>query len=300
MIPRGTIIAALIGIEIAILGEMVVAARGEQPVPSSVQRMVAEAAHGPNLVEGGPHRLFDAGANAALVVDIGYADLTILTGTASQIDVALDASTDFGLLRATAPITVRKDGDTIRIATTRHGWSAGDNRMVTVVVTPGTKVTVVDAGDIKANGLRAEASFKSVGNGSVTIEDYEAPGLRVATSDGDISLRQIVAGRLTATSRNGHIDGAALRVRDGSVETSNDRVRLGFAPGADTLVSANTSNGAIRISGFAANASAGNAPTSSGDADESDSFSRTVRIGAGSGRLDVHATNGDIDLRQEI
>lgn len=298
MIPQGTIIAALLALELAIVGEAVVALHADQPAPPSAQRTDAQTAFGPHLIEGGPHQVFDAGSHPMLTVDIGNADLTILTSKAPQIDVSVSASTAYGAFRAKAPITAREDRETIRIATTeRHRWSVGDNRMVTVVVPPQTVVTVVNAGDIRANGLRAEASFNSVGAGSVTVEDYDAPALHLASSNGRISMHQIVAARVDATSANGRVEGTALQVRDGSVE-SNGPVTLGFAAGADSLVTAATDNGRVSLSGFTAAASAATgrkSPQSGAD----DVSSQTVRVGTGSGHLDVHSSDGNINLAQE-
>ena len=288
MIGRGTIIAVLLVIELAIVGEAGVVIHGGRPAPSPGQR----AASGARLVEDGPHQVFGAGAHPALTVDIGYADLTILAGETSQVDVSLRASTAYGVLRARAPITARADGETIDIATAdAGGWSTGDNRRVIVRVPPGTKVTVVDAGDIQATGLRAEASFKSIGRGSVTLDDYAAPALRIA-SNGRIGLHRIVAAHLDATSDDGRVDGTEMQVRDGSIE-SDGRVTLGLAAGTDTLVTAETSAGRISVSGFPAAASPTTSRTS-GDDGADEASSRTVRVGAGNGHLDVHASDGDI------
>lgn len=297
--PRSQLIAVLVVMEVAILGGMVIAVRGGQPAPSFAQIVEAAAAPGQRLVEGGPHRQFDAGAHPSLTVDIGYADLTILTRSGSPIDVSVSKSTAFGLFRTKSPITARKDGETIRIATTdRHEWTMGDDRMVTVVVSPETQVTVVNAGDIKASGLRSEALFNCVGHGSVTVEDFAAPRLRLSASNGRISLHRIVTAHLKATSRNGRVEGTGLQVRDGSIESSNGRVTLGFATGADTLVTAKTSNGAIRVSGFAPAAVTGTRKSSDDEDDDDDSSTQTVRVGAGDGRLDVESSNGNISLRQ--
>lgn len=84
-------------------------------------------------------------------------------------------------------------------------------------------IEIATAGNIRANGLRADPSFNSIGSGAVTVEDYDASRRHVTTSRGEISLHQIVAGRLTAISR------------DGSVESGTDTVKLGFANGTDTL-----------------------------------------------------------------
>ncbi len=283
---RGTIIAALVVIELAIVGESVAALHGGQPAPWSAQLTGARAESGPQFVKDGPHQRFAAGPHPALTVDIGYADLTILTRETSQIEVGVRASTAFGILREKAPIAARADGETIRIETSdKHAWSTGDDRMVTVLVPPGTKVTVVNAGNIRANGLRAEASFNSTGNGSVTVEDYDAPALHVASSSGRISLHRFVAARLDATSSKGRVEGTGLQVRDGSVD-ADGRVALGFAAGADTLVTAEASNGRVSALGFAA-------------ASEDVSSSRSVRVGTGHGHFDVHSSDGNITLSQE-
>jgi hypothetical protein len=256
----------------------------------------ARIASGSHPVEGGPHEIFETSTRPVLTVDIGYADLTIITRKTSQIDVAVRQSTDFGLMRSTAPITARKDGETVHITTARPvGWSVGDDRMVTVIVPPETQVNVVSAGDIRANGLRGEASFSATGSGTVTVEDYDAPTLHVASWSGDISLHRIVATRIDATSREGNVEAGGLQVRDGSVESKDGGVTLGFAAGADALVTAWTRNGRIHVSGFGATDPATITRRSTDDDRDGDS-SQTVRIGAANGRLDVHSRNGDVEL----
>jgi DUF4097 and DUF4098 domain-containing protein YvlB len=295
MISRSQLIAVLIALEVVIAGEMVLAIRGDQPAEWSAWQSGAVAASGPNLAEGGAHQLFAAGAHPALTVDIGYADLTIRAGDASQIDVSLSKSNDFGMFRSNGPITATKDGETVRIATVneRH-WSTGDERMVTVIVPPNTKITVERAGDIRAEGLRADASFSSVGNGTVTVEDFNAPSLSVSASDGRISLQRVAANRLDVTSSDGRIVGTGLQLRDGNIESSDGRVSLGFAAGTNALVSAETSDGKIRVSGVP-----GVTETEKSNDEDDDASSRSVRIGAGEGRLDVRSSDGNIYLNQE-
>jgi len=297
MISRSQLIAVLVALEVVIAGEMVLAIRGDQPAEWSVWQSGAVAASGPNLAEGGAHQIFAAGAHPAVTVNIGYADLTIRTGDASQIDVSVSKSSDFGIFRGNGPISATKDGDTVRVeAAGASHWSAGDNRMVTLVVPPNTRVTVDKAGDIKAQGLRADASFQSVGNGSITIEDYDSHNLTVAASDGRITLQRVSANHLDATSSDGRIEGTGLLLRDGNIESDDGRVSLGFAAGTNALVSAETSDGKIRVSGIPG---ASNATAKSNDDDDDDSSSRSVRIGAGEGRLDVRSSDGNIYLNQE-
>jgi hypothetical protein len=289
MNARGTIIAALCVLELAILGEAGVATRGDALTQSraSLPGLPALPQHRAAAIANDSHQHFAVGAQPALTVDIGYADLTIVTGDAAQIDVDVRDSRDFGPFRARGPITASKTGDEVRIAAEhQRRWSMGDDRMVRVVVPPGTRVTVLSAGDITASGLRADASFRSVGNGTIAIDDYDARVLHVASSDGRIALHGVAAARLDATSTGSRIEATGLRVRDGEIR-SDERISLGFAAGSDTLVTANAGDGNVDLSGF------------DGSNAEDDASSRTVRVGAGNGRLDVHANDATIRLVRE-
>jgi len=303
MIPRGPLIVVLIVVELAILGGMVRAVRGGSSVPwvaTHTDEPQSTTLVPGQFVEGGRHQTFDTGAHPSLIVDIGYADLTILARAGSQMDAGVSKSEMFGVFRATAPITAQQDGNTVRIVKTHDdAFSIGDDRMVTVLVPPGTDVTVVNAGDIKVTGLRGNASIKGVGNGSVTVVDYAAPMLHVETSNGHISLQRVVTARLDADTSNGAIEGTGLQVHDGNVVTSNDHVSLGFAAGTDTLVTAETSNGTVRTAGFPASSATVTHGGGDDDDDDDGPSSQTLRIGAGTGRLDVHSSNGNIDLSQE-
>jgi hypothetical protein len=300
MLTRYQLVLALIVVELAIVSGMVISIRGDGFARSAAPAANAIMGSVPHLIEDGPHQIFATGMRPALTVDIGYADLTIVTHDAPQVDVSVSHSMDLGFMRNRSLITARKDGANVRIGKFGDsGFSMGDDRMVTILVPPETPVTVINAGVIRATGLRAEASFNSVGNGSITIEDYNAPGLHVASSNGRIVLHQIVAARLDASSSNGRVEGTDLHVRDGNVESSNGRVTLAFAPGTDTVVSAKTSNGRIRVSGIATAVANATRKSSDDDDDDDDESAQTVRIGSGNGHLDVHSSNGNIDLSQD-
>jgi hypothetical protein len=288
------LVAVLFVLELAVVGEMVVAIRGDHSPSWPGERSIAEAASGPNLVDGGPHKTFSTGDHPALTVDIGYADLTITSRPVPQIEVSVSKSSDLGFLRTKSPITASNDGDTIRVANAYdQGMTTGDMRMVTILVPPETSITVVSAGDIRATGLRGEASFAASGNGSATIEDYSGPSLTVKAS-GRIRLRQIVTAQLDATSDDDRVEGAGLQVRNGTID-GNDSVSLGFANGTNATVDAATKDGSIDLSGFPADAS-----TDSGHkSDDDDASAKTVRIGSGGGTIDVHSDDGNITLLQE-
>jgi hypothetical protein len=307
MVQRGTLIAVLVGIELALVVMMIQAVHPGNAAPWHAAAM--RGFHGPIGHErsrnGSSKYAFTAGANPSVTVDIAYADLTIERGDAQGITVDVPRAGWHGFGSSAPPITARQQGDGVIVSAPHGSWTFSDDRMVTIAVSPGTRVTVQNAGNITATGLRADASFNS-NNGTVTVDDFNAPSLHVATSNGRLRLHNIVAPRFDVSSGNGGVDGTALLVRDGRVDSSNGQISLGFVRRADTLVSASSINGRVSVMGFNVSDAVAPAAAKAGagdrDGDENDAGSapaKTVRIGAGSGRLDVHASNGNINLSQE-
>jgi hypothetical protein len=299
MVTRGSIIVALLVVEFAIAGTAAVAIRGNSNAPARTRPASAAAERqDAALVEGGPPQSLAVSDEPAVSVDIGYADLTIVAGTPGRIDASVSPSTDFGIMRSTAPIRVRRNGDTIRIARSGdRGWSVGDDRRVTLVVPPQTRVTVVNAGDVDVRGLRAEAAITSVGHGSITVEDYAAPALH-AIARGRIALRDVATPHLDVASSESRVDATMLSVHDGSIE-SDERMTLAFAKGTDTLVTADATSGRIIVSGLTAASAPIVDSRTDDDGDKTSSSLQSVRVGAGNGHLDVRSHDGNIDLASE-
>ncbi len=283
----------LLGLEAAILVGMVGAIRGT-PAPNwhGFSHTPAEA------TQTDPAWSFAAGAAPAVEVDIGHADLTIETRPGSRIEVSVAPGME---ISSSGPIAAREDGGKVRITAANSGAAKQfyvDERNVHVTVPPATHVVVLRAGDISASGLRAAASFVS-DHGFIEISDADCSTLHVESANGRVVLTNVIAAQIDASSTNGRVEGRALQLRDGSVSSANGRVSLQFAGGTDTTVNAEAGNGKVRVSGFAAAAAV---PVQRADDEQNggDTWSaRTVRIGAGEGRLDVHASNGNIDLTQE-
>jgi DUF4097 and DUF4098 domain-containing protein YvlB len=307
MVPRATLIAVLVGVEIAIVAGMATAVSGGSPVRWFGGSVPAVALPGTGW-------LFGAGANPAVTIDIGHADLTVETRPGAQIAVSIVPGLE---IHSSGPITARDEDGTVHVTAADPDSDDSvyaDERNVHVVVPPTTRIVVESAGDITASGLRAAATFSSdhgdmtisdvqgevsatSSDGHIEISDADCPVLHVTSSDGRIVLHHVNATRLEASTSNGRVEATELVVRDGSVSSSNGRVSLGFAAGADTTVRAVASNGDVSVSGLSEGPGA--AATSSGDDDNDDSTSKLVRVGAGSGRLSVHASNGNIELRSE-
>jgi DUF4097 and DUF4098 domain-containing protein YvlB len=314
MVQRPTLIAVLIGVEVAIVIGMFGAVRGGW-VPSPFVFSSAGAA----VPAGGHDWSFTAGPHPAVTVSIGHADLTIETRPGPQIAVSVVPGIE---IHSSGPISARDDGGMIRVtAANAEGASHFyvDDRNIHVIVPPETRVIVEQAGDIDARGLRAAASFES-SHGDITIRDFrgplsatssdgrleisdaDCPTLYVASSNGRVTLTRVTAAQIDASSSNGRVEGTALQLHDGHVSSLNGRVSLGFAGGADTTVSAASSNGHVHVSGFTSGPVTSSVKRAGDDEDDDDSNSSsatTVRVGAGSGRLNVHASNGSINLSQE-
>jgi Putative adhesin len=313
MVQRPTLIAVLIGVEVAIVAGMAGAVRGGWgPSPF----VFASAGAGGSAA--GRSWSFAAGPHPAVTVAIGHADLTVETRPGAQIAVTVVPGIE---IHSSGPISARDDGGMIRVtAADTEGASRlyVDDRNIHVVVPPETRVIVEQAGDIDASGLRVAASFESShgdiairdfrgalsatsSDGRLEISDADCPTLHVAASNGRVTLTRVTAAQIDATSSNGRVEGTALQLHDGRVSSSNGRVSLGFAGGADTTVSAASSNGRVHVSGFPAGpvTSMKRGDDDDGDGDSDSTSATTVRVGAGSGRLNVHASNGSINLSQE-
>jgi hypothetical protein len=282
---RALIVAAIVAIEggIVFMGVMAVRGDGYASVTPVQTALVAPAPPGPALIEDGPARTFPAGLAPKLAIDIGYADLTIRTGDAGRISVALSSDRGMGPFRSHAPIAASLDDGTVRVVKTgSNGF--GDDRMLTVTVPPQTAVTVTHAGDIEATGLHGATVLQAVGMGHIEVTDADLPSLRVATNNGRVKLERVDARTIDVAADGGRVEGTALTLREGRIASSDGRIALGLAANSDTTVSADTDDGRVQI---------GDAPASN-DADAG-----TLRVGAGTGRLSVHTDSGNVIVRQE-
>ena len=302
MIPRSTLIAVLVGVEFALAGAMVTAVRGDGSTWGTLA---------PSQAPDRSYR-FRADAATTVTVAIGYADLAIDTAPGSQITVSFGShGFSFGHL---APLSASEAGNDVRVTSTDPdgvGFMGNDKRLVHITVPPATHVNVQYAGDMTVAGLRGHASFNS-DNGKIDVSDFQGAleatssdghvsltdsvfsTLHVSSANGHVELRRVSADHIDASSDNGRVVGSGLRLRDGTVSSENGHVSLGFASGSDTTVTAATSDGSINLAGFGVASQ-----TTHGGDDDDDGAAKTVRIGAGNGQLDVHSSNGNIDLTQE-
>lgn len=303
MVPRATLIAVLIGVEVALLYGMAVALGGGMTLgPPGFGRPPGAAA----LRTFAPQS-FATGPRPALAIDVGMADVVIDTHPDARIDVSV--SDERRHIGSTAPIVAHSDGNTVHIVSDQTDfWSfMGDSRIIHISAPAATTVGIVNAGNVTLTGLRADATIvsgahfrsddgirvrdfhgalsASAGDGVIDIADAVCPDLHIVADDGRVTLTNVSAQQIDATSDDGRIEGTDLLLRDGRVTSADGRVSLRFAAGADTTVNATVDDGHIDVSGFSAT--------------PADGPSQTVRVGSGNGRLDVHAGDGSIYLSQE-
>src|SRR6202044_2217151 len=98
MVPRATVIAVLIGVEIALLYGMAVAVSGGASVPPIG---FGGPSHGDSVTAFTPQS-FVAGVHPSLAIDVGMADVTIDTHPDARIDVSVSDSRHH--VGSTAPI----------------------------------------------------------------------------------------------------------------------------------------------------------------------------------------------------
>lgn len=321
MVPRATLIAVLIGVEVAILVAMVNAVQGRGISWYPAAMTAPDTVAGPQAGHRQRTYQFPAGAHPAVVVNAAGVDVVVETAAVPQIRVVMHEERTGPFFGKPQEISANDEGGTIHVTSddVQQTHVFGHEQLtLQISAPPNTRISVTDAGDITLTGFRAATSLDSrdgaievrdfrgdlsasSSDGHINVSDADCPTLQVSASNGRLVLTHVSAARIDASSSNGKIVGTALQLRDGRLSSSNGRVSLGFAAGTDSTVTAATSNGHINVNGFVAAPAAFVKPggTDSSSDDDDTPSAKTVRVGAGSGRLDVHTSNGSIDLSQE-
>jgi DUF4097 and DUF4098 domain-containing protein YvlB len=102
-------------------------------------------------------------------------------------------------------------------------------------------------------------------------------------------LTGVRAGTLSVEADNGRIDGSAVSADGGKIATDNGRINLGLAQDNNITVTAHASSGKV----IAKMPLAFDPLAGDGDNDEQP---RTLRLGNGTGKLEVSSGNGTITI----
>jgi hypothetical protein len=251
-------------------------------------------------------KTIETGPAPHVVIDDDQATLTVSVRPGTAVDVTEQIQFSGWMRGSGRPVTIEKTSDGVSITQpdSEDFIAFGSvRRRLDVVVPPGARLDVANAGSIKVSGLRAEATLHS-GDGSIVVSDQrgaldvktddgrielhdvEAPSVAVGSDNGRVTFDGVRADRVAISTDNGRIDVVRSVLRNGKIQTDNGRIRLALDPNSDVTVSAHTSSGKVV-------AEAPLTVVSGGDDDDAPS---TIRVGNGAGRLEVGSDDGSITV----
>lgn len=297
---RASLVALLVAVEIAIVGIALYTVRNVAGVHAA--QFVAKSY--PPLSAGSAPRVAiddpDSRVDVAVSTDglVHVKDFTNLHGAF------------FGSHSTIAHIDVKRTADGVSISRPSSGHVAffdlwNSERRIEVDVPSGAQLDIARCSGARISGVEGGVAVASQdgritltdlrgtihatsGDGSITATRVHGDSLVLQTSDGHLRLQDVTAASLDARTDDGSIEAHGLAIAGGAqhavLHTADGSIRVALTSGADVTVDASTSDGHIDVDGNAA---------SNGD---SDSAQRTVRLGNGSGSLQLSSGDGSIHL----
>ena len=296
--PRATVVAMLIAAEVAIVG-MAIFAIGHGGTS------FAAGLHSTDFTAA-PIAPLAAGATPHVVIDDPHSRVVVGT-SGDQLVHVRDLTRIRGGIFSSGPyprLTASRTPDGVRIARADGGRVSFDIfgmsvQRIEVDVPPSARLEIARCEGADVNGLANGVSVHSI-DGHVTLSDLRGTvdarsddgyisatnvrGDRLAmeSMDGHLSLDNVTVASLIGTTRDGHIEAGDLSVaNDATLQTADGGVRVRFAPGADVTVDASTRDGKITVDGFSS---------------DNSSAQRTIRLGAGTGRIKLATDDGSIHI----
>lgn len=186
-------------------------------------------------------------------------------------------------------IVSERDDGTLRIEVEADdsgffSWVRSEPRADLSVTVPET-LARTDArttnGSIELDSLRGETKVRTT-NGTVTMDALSGE-ITARTTNGGVTLREGTPSTVNAETTNGNIRLALLSEADIEAKTTNGNVSLTLPSTAEPDITFDTSNGRISIEGLGSTSVSGR-----GNYD--------ARIGAGTRRIRVTTTNGNLSI----
>jgi len=307
MISRPTIIAALVVVELAIVGAAAEAVGLGQllPTPFTIASPNLEAIGGSGSSTGAPlDRAFVTGPAPRVVVDVRDVDVTVEAGAGHAVRVSETLAVHGFVSGKVPPLIVEQTPDGVHVSSpesdSMHMMMGSVTHSLRMVVPPEARVELATAGTIYVSGLRAKLIAHtsdgalrvhdhqgdldvSTNDGRLELVDVHGDAIDAVDHDGRIYLTRVGADRLVAHSDSGRIVADGIRAVDGGLTTSDGRVLVSFA--ADSNATADVSaTDEIKVSGFA---SVDQGP-----------HRRIVTLGAGHGHFEISTEDGFITITQ--
>jgi hypothetical protein len=305
---RLALVAGLGVVELWIVGMMIHSVRGghESDFPAPPSAPFAAGA-GPFAADDGrTAKTFETGAAPHVVIDDDEAALAISVRAGTTVAVSEERRVS-GWVRGKLPrLSIEKTVDGLTIVQPGGGITVAFGSIrhrLAVVVPPAARVDVKSAASIAATGLRAATTLHSdngsivlsdqrgavtlkTDNGRIELHDVDAPSVDVGSDDGRVVFDRVRADRVAVATEDGRIDVTRSLLLGGKIQTDSGRIRLGLDPKSNVTVNARASSGRI----------VAEPPlVLVGGGDDADTPA-TVRVGSGSGRLDVGTDDGSITV----
>ena len=307
MISRSTLIAALVVVELAIVG-LGASALGighalPTPVPIAFTPGLPSA---PGIGTTTPiDRTFMTGPSPRVQVDIPGIDVTVETGNVLTVHVIETITRRGWVSGKPVPLTAEQTPEGIRVRAAGTGGVfaifGAYSHTLRVIVPPAARVELATESNIEASGLRAKLiAHTSDGwihvrdhdgdldvntdDGRIELVDVTGSAIDAVAHDGRIYMTRVGADRLVAHSDSGRIVGTGIRAVDGGLTTRDGRILVEFTTSSDATAQVHTDDGEIRVSGFGSQDTGAN--------------HRTVTLGEGRGHFEISTGDGPITITQ--
>jgi hypothetical protein len=250
-------------------------------------------------------KTLETGPSPHVVIDDEDATLAVTVRAGTTVSLTEESRADSWVRGDNRPATMEKTDDGVRIARPSGGLvvSIGSvRRQLGVVVPPGAHLDVENAGSTTVAGLRADATVHSddgsivvtdvrgaldikTDDGRIELHDVAGPSIAVNSDNGRIVFDAVRADEVAVSTDNGRIEVARSLLRGGKIETDSGRIALGLDARSDVTVNARASSG--RVSAL---------PPLSVSGGDDDDAPAVIRVGNGSGRLEVGSDDGSITV----
>ncbi|MBV8373062.1 MAG: DUF4097 family beta strand repeat protein [Candidatus Eremiobacteraeota bacterium] len=278
---RSALVAMLVAVEVLIVGMAVYVVRGACAMHHADYTAAAIAP-------------VDAGAAPRITVDDVDSRVVVAAshdGLVHVKDLTSAHGAFFGERPSFAKLDVKRIPGGVAIARSEShgvrfqiGWS---EQRVEIDAPAGSQLEIAHCAGAQVNGIEGGVAIMSQ-DGRIELADVSGT-VRAHSDDGRIVLTNVAASTLDAQTKSGSIEAHNLSVAGGApravLHTDDGSIRVALAAGADLTVDASTNDGHVIVNG--------ESYTNSGDGD---SAQHTVRLGNGSGSLQLSSDDGSIHL----
>jgi Putative adhesin len=296
---RASVVGMLIAAEVVIAGMAIYAVgHGGASFAAGMHRVDFTATPiAPVAAGASPHVVVDDAASRVRVAV--SSDELVHVRDLTQIRGAVFSSAKYSQLQVT------RTPDGVRIERPSTGSLSLDifgfsTQKIEVEVPQGARVEIARCAGADVFGVAGGVSVHSL-DGHVTLTDLQGAvdarsddgylnatnvrgdRLGLESMDGHLALQNVAVASLSGTTRDGRIEADGLNVTgDATLQTDDGPVRVRLTPDADLTIDASTRDGGISVDG--------------NSLDRDDSAQRTIRLGAGTGRLKLDTADGSIHI----